>query len=264
MNWSEHPTSRLRGRRAFVTGAGSGIGQACALRLAAEGAAVAVADVRADLAKEVAERITSNDGRAAAFTNDVSDEASTAAVVADAASQLGGLDTVVACAGILHAAMTHEMTLEQWQLVIGVNLTGTFLPVKHALPHLLQAGGGSIVTIGSIASVVAGGYAPAYDASKAGVVALTRAVAVQYADRGIRANCVCPGHVATGLKSHSAETMASVATRQASAPAQRVQVPMGRRGEPSEIAAVVAFLCSDDSSFMTGATVMVDGGYTIV
>ena len=102
------------------------------------------------------------------------------------------------------------------------------------------------------------------DASKAGVVALTRAVAVQYADRGIRANCVCPGHVATGLKSHSAETMASVATGPASAPASAVRVPMDRRGEPSEIAAAVAFLCSVDSSFMTGATVMVDGGYTIV
>jgi NAD(P)-dependent dehydrogenase (short-subunit alcohol dehydrogenase family) len=264
MSLSELPTSRLRGRRALITGAGSGIGQACALRLAAEGAAVAVADLRGDLANEVAETITSNDGRAVACTTDVSDEASTAAAVTTAADQLGGLDTVVTCAGILHAAMTHEMTLDQWQLVIGINLTGTFLLIKHALPHLLEAGGGSIVTIGSIASVVAGGYAPSYDASKAGVVGLTRAVAVQYADRGIRANCVCPGHVVTGLKSHSTETMASVDTRQVRAPAQRVQVPMARSGEPSEIAAAVAFLCSDDASFMTGATLMVDGGYTIV
>ena len=255
---------RLGGRRALITGGGSGIGLACALRLAADGAAVAVADVRGDLASEAAERIVSEGGRAVAFATDVADEVSTAETIAAAADQLGGLDTVVTCAGILHAAMAHETTLQQWQLVIGVNLTGTFLPVKHALPHLLEAGGGSIVTIGSIASVVAGGYAAAYDASKAGVVGLTRAVAAQYADRGIRVNCVCPGHVATPLKRHSNETLGRLANAESYGPTQRVQVPMTRSADPSEVAAVVAFLCSDDSTFMTGSTVMVDGGYTTI
>jgi NAD(P)-dependent dehydrogenase (short-subunit alcohol dehydrogenase family) len=258
------PVSRLEGRRAFVTGAGSGIGLACALRLATEGAAVAVADVRAELAREVADRIAAEGGRAVALTTDVADEASTAEAVAAAADRFGGLDTVVACAGILHAAITHEITLEQWQRVIAVNLTGTFLPLKHALPHLVEAGGGSIVTIGSIASVVAGGYAASYDASKAGVVGLTRAVAVQYADRGIRANCVCPGHVATPLQGHSIETMAPLATSEGGRPAERVRVPMSRHADPSEVAAVVAFLSCEDSSFITGTTVMVDGGYTTI
>jgi NAD(P)-dependent dehydrogenase (short-subunit alcohol dehydrogenase family) len=264
MTLHRQPVPRMRGRRAFVTGGASGIGLACAVRLAAEGATVAVADVRADLATQVVARITAERGRAVAITTDVSDETSTAAAVASAADQLGGLDTIVACAGVLHAAMTHELTLQQWQRVIGVNLTGTFLPVREALPHLLEAGGGSIVTIGSIASVVAGGYAASYDASKAGVVALTRAVAVQYADRGVRANCVCPGHVATSLKAHSTETMAGPVSAPSSGPVNRVQAPMTRRADPAEVAAVVAFLCSDESTFMTGATVMVDGGYTTV
>jgi NAD(P)-dependent dehydrogenase (short-subunit alcohol dehydrogenase family) len=264
MTLHQQPVPRMRGRRAFVTGGGSGIGLASAVRLAAEGAAVAVADVRTDLATQVAARITAARGRAVAITTDVSDETSTATAVTAAADQLGGLDTIVACAGVLHAAMTHELTLQQWQRVIGINLTGTFLPVREALPHLLDAGGGSIVTIGSIASVVAGGYAASYDASKAGVVALTRAVAVQYADRGVRANCVCPGHVATSLKAHSTDTMAGPVSAPSSGPVNRVQAPMTRRADPAEIAAVVAFLCSEESTFMTGTTVMVDGGYTTV
>jgi NAD(P)-dependent dehydrogenase (short-subunit alcohol dehydrogenase family) len=237
--------------RAVVTGGGSGIGLATARRLAGDGAAVAAVDIRFD---EDAARFP-----VLAIPGDVGDETSIAEAVNRAASQLGGLDAVVACAGVVHAQATHELRLDDWERLLRVNLTGTFLAVKHALPHLLAAGGGSIVTIGSIASVVAGGYAASYDASKSGVLGFTRAVAVEYADRGIRANCVCPGHVATELKAHSAES-----TGLGGSVAGRVAVPMPRRADPGEVANVIAFLCSDESSFMTGATLMVDGGFTAV
>jgi NAD(P)-dependent dehydrogenase (short-subunit alcohol dehydrogenase family) len=240
----------MAGTRALVTGAGSGIGQAVARRLASAGP-VAALDVRHDLLVD--------QGHAVAIEADVGDESSMARAVEQAAVAMGGLDVVVACAGVLDAGATHELSLDAWERMLRINLTGTFLTVKHALPHLLEAGGGSIVTVGSIASVVAGGYASSYDASKSGVLGFTRAVAVEYADKGIRANCVCPGHVATNLKAHSAETMGSTPSV-----AGRVSVPITRRADPDEVAAVIAFLCSDESSFMTGATLMVDGGFTAV
>jgi NAD(P)-dependent dehydrogenase (short-subunit alcohol dehydrogenase family) len=256
---------RLAGRRAFVTGAGSGIGRGAALRLAADGAAVAVTDVRAELADNVAGAILAAGGSALALKADVTDERSVADAVAAAAEQLGGLDSLVTCAGILHAAPTHETDLALWELTLRVNLTGTFLVLRHGLPHLLAAGGGSIVTVGSVASLVAGGWSSSYDASKGGVLQLTRAVAVEYADRGIRANCVCPGAVATNLKAHSEQAVGPrPGTGERPSPPKRVEVPMSRHADPAEIGAVVAFLCSDDASFMTGVTVPVDGGHTAV
>lgn len=193
-----------------------------------------------------------------ALKADVSDAPSIAHAVTRAAGELGGLDTIVACAGVLHSEPTHGMSLDVWELVLRVNLTGTFLTVRYGLPHLLEAGGGSIVTIGSVASVVAGGYASCYDASKSGVLGFTRAVAVEYADRGVRANCLCPGHVATKLKAHSGEAIARLGSTSEPVPvAGRVSVPASRPADPDEVAAVVAFLCSDDSSFMTGGAVMV-------
>jgi NAD(P)-dependent dehydrogenase (short-subunit alcohol dehydrogenase family) len=257
--------ARLAGRRAFVSGAGSGIGRSAALRLAAEGADVAVADLRPALADEVASVITDAGGRAIAIEADVASEQSVVDAVAVAADRFGGLDALVTCAGILHAGPTHETDLELWELTLRVNLTGTFLVLRHGIPHLLDAGGGAIVTIGSVASLVAGGYSSSYDASKGGVLQLTRAIAVEYADRGIRANCVCPGAVTTSLKAHSE---AAVGTRPGTgtrpSPPKRVDVPMSRHADPMEIAAVVAFLCSHDASFLTGAAVPVDGGHTAV
>jgi 3-oxoacyl-[acyl-carrier protein] reductase len=254
---------RLGGRRALVTGAASGIGRATAIRLAAEGAAVGVADVRHDAAAAVAAEITGAGGVATALTVDVADEQAVREAVAKVVDVFGGLDTVAVCAGILFHQAFEDLTAEDWQLVLSVNLGGAFFVLKHAMPHLCAAEGASIVTIGSVASLVAGGASAAYDASKGGLLQLTRAVAAEYADRGVRANCVCPGAVATNLRATSEQlTRGRAAT--SGGGVRRVQVPISRSADPAEIAAVVAFLCSEDASFMTGAAVPVDGGFTAV
>jgi NAD(P)-dependent dehydrogenase (short-subunit alcohol dehydrogenase family) len=256
--------SRLDGRRALVTGAASGIGEACARRLAADGAAVALLDVRAAAVASVANELRGAGARAIAFQCDVADERSLSSAVNEATRALGGLDTVVAAAGIARPSRMHELSLADWRAVIDVNLTGVFLTLQQSLVHLIDGGGGTVVTIGSVASLVAAGSAASYDASKGGVLQLTRAVAAEYVDEGVRANCVCPGVVETALAANSV-ALHGPATSVVEAPiSARIRRPIERRAEPAEIASVVAFLCSDDSSFMTGAAVPVDGGYTAI
>jgi NAD(P)-dependent dehydrogenase (short-subunit alcohol dehydrogenase family) len=258
-------TRRLAHRRALVTGGGSGIGRAVAFRLAAEGAAVGVVDVRDGAAEAVATAITDDGAKAFAAVGDVASEASVEASTAQIVAALGGLDTVVACAGLAYQGTTHGTSLDAWETMVRVNLTGVFLTVKHALPHLVDAGGGSIVTIGSVASLVAAGQSSAYDASKGGVLQFTRAVAVEYVEQGIRSNCVCPGVVATDLGANTRAITDQADTSGHRRPAaDRLDVPMSRSSDPSEIAAAVAFLCSDDASFITGVALPVDGGFTAI
>jgi 3-oxoacyl-[acyl-carrier protein] reductase len=254
---------RLADRRAVVTGGGSGIGAAAARRLVAEGAAVAVLDARADAAHDVAGALKADGSEAHAFACDVGDAAAVEDAVASSARALGGIDCVVACAGIARPGATHRTTLDEWDTIIRVNLTGVFLTVRATVPHLLDAGGGTIVTIGSVASLVAAGQTSSYDAAKGGVLQFTRAVAVEYADRGIRANCLCPGVVRTGLAANT-RALHGPAAGPPQGVAARLPIPMDRAADPSELAAVVAFLCSDDSSFVTGAAIAADGGYTAI
>jgi NAD(P)-dependent dehydrogenase (short-subunit alcohol dehydrogenase family) len=178
--------------------------------------------------------------------------------------RFGRLNTVVACAGIALDGATDALSLAEWELVLRINLTGTFLTLKHTLPYLVAAGGGSIVTVGSVASVVAAGRASSYDASKGGVLQLTRAVAVEYADRNVRANCLCPGVTASDLGANSRRVGRPGAGGEPAPRPLRVDVPISRRADPTEMAGVIAFLCSVDASFVTGAAIAADGGYTAV
>jgi NAD(P)-dependent dehydrogenase (short-subunit alcohol dehydrogenase family) len=254
----------LAGRRALVTGAGSGIGRACAGLLARQGAAVAILDVREDAVADAVAEIAAGDQPVVGICCDVGSEPSVRDAAASAVERLGGLDTVVAAAGIARRGRTHELALAEWDTVLRVNLTGVFLTLKHTLEALVDGGGGAIVTIGSVASLVAAGNAPSYDASKGGVLQLTRLVAAEYVDDGIRANCVCPGIVDTPLGRNSRDLHGRLPVAPAEPPSARVRRPMERAADPLEIASVVAFLCSDAASFMTGAAVPVDGGYTAI
>lgn len=256
---------RLEGKRALVTGGGSGIGRAVAHRLAADGAHVAVLDVREGAGESVASAIMDKGGTAIGVVCDVGDEAGVAAATELAVSALSGLDTVVACAGIAYAESTAGMSLESWETMLRVNLTGVFLTVKHALPHLIAAGGGAITTVGSVASLVAAGRCGAYDAAKGGVLQFTRHIAVEYVDQGVRANCVCPGLVATDLAANTkAITQPRRRTGSVRPAMDRIDIPMSRASDPSEVAAAIAFLSSEEASFITGVALPVDGGYTAI
>ncbi|HXW38623.1 MAG TPA: glucose 1-dehydrogenase, partial [Acidimicrobiales bacterium] len=240
---------RLEGKVALLTGAGSGIGRVAASLFASEGAAVVLADVVSEAAASVAREVEAAGGRALAVTADVSDEGQVQRTVDDAVSTFGRLDVLFNNAGIFPAddGGVLDTPPATWQRVMEVNLQGVWLGCRAAIPAMLVSGGGSIVNVASFVALVGAATAQvAYTASKGGVLALTREIAVEYARRGIRVNAICPGPIETPLL---AELVAEPAAR-----ARRlVHVPMGRFGRPDEIAAAALFLASDDASFVTGS-----------
>jgi NAD(P)-dependent dehydrogenase (short-subunit alcohol dehydrogenase family) len=245
---------RLEGRRALVTGAASGIGRATAIRLAEEGARLFCADIAVDAAKETAEQIRSAGGEAASGVVDVAELASCEACVDAAVGALGGLDVLCNVAGILRPGHTTELEASLFDLTVAINLSGTFYMCRSALPHLLD-GGGAIVNMASAAALQGVPYNAAYCASKAGVVGLTQSLAAEYARRGVRVNCVCPGGVMTPM------TQAGFAVEGMDVGLMARTAPlMPRIGTPEEIAALVAYLASDEAAYMTGEAVRIDGG----
>jgi NAD(P)-dependent dehydrogenase (short-subunit alcohol dehydrogenase family) len=244
-------TASQSGRVALITGGASGIGAACARTLARSGMLIVIADQSLDAAAALAKDINST---AAAVQVDVSDEASCRGMVDFTIQKFGRLDVAVNNAGLGNPDRSRvaELTFDSWRRLMGVNLDGVFLSMKAEIPAML-GGRGSIINISSVMGTVAVSGACAYVASKHGVVGLTKAAALDYAKDGIRVNAVAPGYVDTPMLGNRTEAQrAEIASRH----------PLGRIAAPEEIAAVVAFLASSESSFVSGAYYTVDGGYT--
>ena len=248
---------RLENKNAIVTGGAGGIGRATALAFAAEGARVAVVDLRADAAEAVAAEIRAVGGTAIAVAADVSSEADIQRVIATTVAEFGGVNVVFNNAGIIRRTTAVETTAEEWDMVFGVNVKSIFLMCKHVVPIMAAAGGGSIVNTGSGWGLKGGGQAISYCASKGAVVNMTRALAIDHGPQGIRVNSVNPGDVNTGMLLEEARQLDQDAQAFLAESADR---PLGRMGQPSEIAAAVVWLASDESSYVTGSALVVDGG----
>jgi NAD(P)-dependent dehydrogenase (short-subunit alcohol dehydrogenase family) len=245
--------TRFAGRTIFITGAGSGIGRATARRFGAEGGRVYCTDLDEGSAAGTAAAIREAGGEAEAARCDVSDPMAVAGAVDAAAARWGGLHVLVNVAGVGGFRRTAEVTFEEWSRFIAVNLTGQFLTCQRALPHIL-ASKGAIVNTASVAGLKSNPYSAAYCASKGGVVMLTRALAVEYGRKGVRINCLCPGGVETPFLSHF-----QLPEGVPQAALMRI-APLGRHGQPEEVAGTIAFLASDDATYINGATIVVDGG----
>ena len=250
--------ARLAGKVCCITGAGKGMGRAAAELFAAEGGAVVVADADEAAGAAVAASITEQGGRAFSVPVDVADATSVAAMVEVTCSRFGGLHVLYNNAGIFPPddGGVLETPEDTWDRVMAVNLKGVWLGCRYGIPAMLESGGGSIINVASFVALMGAATAQvAYTASKGGVLAFTREVAVEWARRGIRANALCPGPIETPML---AELMSDPARR-----ARRlVHIPMGRLGRAEELARAALFLAGDDSSFMTGAALVVDGGIT--
>ncbi|MDI3403123.1 SDR family NAD(P)-dependent oxidoreductase [Streptomyces cavernicola] len=256
---------RYTGRRVLVTGAGSGIGQATVLRMLAEGGRVVAADISEDGLKDTVAKAGADAERLTTLAMNIADEASVRAGVASAVETLGGLDALVNAAGILRSSHTHETTLDAFNQVIAINLTGTFLVIREAIPALLQGEGAAVVNFSSTSAMFAHPYMAAYAASKGGIQSMTHALASEYGKQGIRFTAVQPGSISSGM------TDGSGASRQSMGPGLPEDADMSlfvklapALGEgfagPETVASVVAMLASDDGRFITGTEIRIDGG----
>ncbi|MET9534472.1 MULTISPECIES: SDR family NAD(P)-dependent oxidoreductase [unclassified Streptomyces] len=250
--------NRFDGRRVLVTGGGSGIGQATVARILAEGGTVVAADIveaGLDATREQA-RAAGTESRLTTVVADISDEASVRSAIGGAISDLGGLDALVNAAGILRSSHTADTTLEFWNRMLAVNLTGTFLVTREALPALLDTGKGVVVNFSSTSATFAHPYMAAYAATKGGIQSFTHAIAIEYAKQGLRAVCVAPGSIASGMTSDPglpADADLSLLAKLSPA------IGQGFAG-PETVAGVIAMLASDDGAFVTGTELRIDGG----
>ncbi len=265
--WSDGQMNRLDGKRILVTGAASGIGQATALRLLDEGATVVAADIAADgLGKTQAQADEAATGeRLTTLEMNVGDEDSVVQGVRSSVEQLGGLDSLVNAAGILRATHTHETSTELWNQIININLTGTFLVVREALPALLANSRSAIVNFSSTSAAFAHPYMAAYAASKGGIQSFTHALALEYAKQGLRAACVAPGSIKSGITDATGGYIPqdadwSLFPRLMPILPTTVESSGAGMAEPSAIAGVIAMLVSDDGAWITGTEIRIDGG----
>jgi len=257
---------RLDGKVAMITGAGSGQGKAAARLFADRGAAVAVAEINAEAGESTAREVRDAGGRAIAVTCDVSRADQVKAAVDATVAEFGKLDVLYNNAGLWYPARGNyrpetdapSPLLEEsiWDRTLAVNLKGVYLCCKYGIPKLQEAGGGAIINTSSIAALRVGrGASDAYTAAKGGVIAMTRTLAVEHAKYGIRCNCIIPGAVRTPLVGEITPEYEAAVVK---------NIPMGRWGEPEDLAKMALFLASDDSAWVTGAMFVVDGGYTAV
>ena len=248
---------KLEGRVAIVTGGGSGIGAATARRFAREGASVVIADLSGTRAEKITKEIEAAGGKARQIKMDASDPEGIQASIKLAIDTYGRLDVMFNNAGFAEVASLEDTTLESWNRVLAVTLTSTFLGTKYSIPIMRQQGGGAIINTASISGTRGDYGMSSYNAAKAGVINLTRAAAMENAKFKIRINCVCPGAINTRAPELIAGNRADEFRR-----IQGEAAPLGRIGEPDEIANTVLFLASDEASFITGEAIVVDGGLT--
>jgi meso-butanediol dehydrogenase / (S,S)-butanediol dehydrogenase / diacetyl reductase len=249
--------TRLEGKVALITGGGTGIGRAIALAFAREGAKLAVAGRRKEKLYETIREMEKQGGQGLAIVCDVAKAQDATHAVREAVKNFGRLDVLVNNAGVLHASTIEGISETEWDRLMAINLKGPFLMCRAALPEFRKAGGGSIINVGSVLGLVAMKDRAAYCASKGGVTLLTKAMALDHAHENVRSNCICPSIVETelvqGLFSASEEGKALRKARIG-------QIPLGRMGRPEDVAELAVFLASDESSWLTGAAIPLDGG----
>ena len=250
---------RFSGKVAIVTGGASGIGRATALAFAREGASVAIADVDRAGGEDALRETIARGGQAIFVEADVSEAAGAARIIDHTVASFGGVDILHNNAAVVFYGTVPDTPEHEWDRVLGVNLRGAYLCSKYAIPEMVKRGGGAIVNTASVQAFASQRLVAAYAASKAGVVALTKTMALDHASEGIRVNCVCPGSIDTPMVRNAAKIF-SMDDPAAAVRGWAEAHPVGRIGEPGEVAAAVLFLASSEASFVTGTTLTVDGG----